>query len=82
LPETLNHAGVARRAGPEHGERPGRRVERPGRGDVVLEQHGDAMQRREHAGPSEPVGGGARTVRVELNDGMDGGINGRDAAQA
>jgi hypothetical protein len=40
------------------------------------------MQRREHAGPSEPVGGGARTVRVELNDGMDGGINGRDAAQA
>jgi hypothetical protein len=81
LPETLNNAGVERGAGPDHGERPGRRIKRPGRGDVVLEQHGDAMQRREHAGPSEPVGGGARAVWVELNDGMDGGIDERDVEQ-
>jgi len=44
------------------------------------------VQRREHAGARPgsgvgAVGGGERAVRVDLDDGVESGIEGRDAAQ-
>jgi hypothetical protein len=74
--EARHHAGVARDHGAEQREGAGRGVEAVARGDVVLEEDGDAVQPAGAAAPGgRALGVGARRlrerVRVHLDDGAE-----------
>ena len=84
--EAGGHAGVAADDGAEQREGAGGGVEAVARGDVVLEQDGDAVQPRGAAAPRRrALGVGARRlrgrVRVDLDDGTEQRVEAGDPVQ-